>query len=103
MNFYWQRLVFVLLQLTEITFFYFFNYCQVIGFVYGFVKQDVLYMLYIFGVGVALALVICVPAWGFLYNRNPQKWLPPIVVENSNASGDSTTPAAPEKPSKFLQ
>ncbi|KAF9418859.1 hypothetical protein BGZ76_004322, partial [Entomortierella beljakovae] len=47
----------------------------VIGFLVGFILQDIRLSLYIFVAGVGLSALLVIPAWSFL-NKNPVRWLP---------------------------
>ncbi|KAI9315674.1 microsomal signal peptidase 12 kDa subunit-domain-containing protein [Dichotomocladium elegans] len=53
---------------------------MVAGFVIGYVNQDLLLTIIIFGIGVALSLLVALPPWPF-YNRHPLKWLPMLSEE----------------------
>ncbi|CAO3570133.1 unnamed protein product [Mortierella alpina] len=47
----------------------------VIGFLVGFLLQDIRVSLYIFTAGIVLAGLLVIPAWPYL-NRNSIQWLP---------------------------
>ncbi|WFD29789.1 hypothetical protein MSPP1_000802 [Malassezia sp. CBS 17886] len=45
-----------------------------LGFIVGFVRQDLALTAYTFAGGILLSLAVCVPAWP-LYNRYDVKWV----------------------------
>ncbi|KAF9346851.1 hypothetical protein BGX26_001634 [Mortierella sp. AD094] len=47
----------------------------VIGFLVGFILQDIRVSLLIFAAGIVLSALLVIPAWPYL-NRNPIRWLP---------------------------
>ncbi|KAF9950953.1 hypothetical protein BGZ65_006270, partial [Modicella reniformis] len=47
----------------------------VLGFLIGYLLQDILMSLYIFTVGVVLTALLVIPAWPH-FNKDPIKWLP---------------------------
>ena len=49
----------------------------VVGWIYGYVLNDLTHSFHVWCVGVAIACVIAIPSWPF-YNRNPIKWLDEI-------------------------
>lgn len=51
-----------------------------ISFIVGYALKDFQLMVYINGVGLALALIAILPDWPF-YNKHPWKWLPPLNCE----------------------
>ena len=49
---------------------------QIVAFLVGYVLQNIHYTLWIGLAGGLLTLLIVVPPWP-IYNRHPEKWLPP--------------------------
>eukprot|EP00741_Cyanophora_paradoxa_P018317 tig00000204_g17686.t1 len=47
---------------------------SVVGFVVGFVQQNIRSMMNVFGVGLAISCALCLVDWPFLYQRNPVSW-----------------------------
>ncbi|CAI2169747.1 17826_t:CDS:2 [Funneliformis geosporum] len=54
----------------------------VIGFVVGFLLQDILLTFQIFAGGIIVTSILVLPSWS-LYNKHPVQWLPPIQNENN--------------------
>eukprot|EP00936_MAST-01D_sp_MAST-1D-sp1_P002480 g2480.t1 len=52
--------------------------CSLIGFVWGFVKQDFKYTFYVWAIGLFASIVICTPDWP-MFNKNPIKWQPSVL------------------------
>jgi hypothetical protein len=47
---------------------------QVVGFVHGYLKQSFEVTFYYWLVASALAIVLCVPSWPWLWNQDPVMW-----------------------------
>tara|TARA_B110000914_G_C15110348_1_gene285845 strand:- start:132 stop:464 length:333 start_codon:yes stop_codon:yes gene_type:complete len=47
----------------------------ILAMIVSFSTQYLSHGIYIISAGTALAMIVCVPAWG-IYKRNPLKWLP---------------------------
>ncbi|EIE24954.1 hypothetical protein COCSUDRAFT_83646 [Coccomyxa subellipsoidea C-169] len=62
-----------------------------VAFALGWVQGSFALMMKVYGSGVAVAMVACVPDWPW-FNRHPLKWLPksPQPLEQKSA-GQSTT------------
>ena len=46
----------------------------VVGFVWGYILQDLTRSFHVWCVGMAIASLVCLPSWP-CFNRNPIKWL----------------------------
>ncbi|CAB4401362.1 unnamed protein product [Rhizophagus irregularis] len=51
-----------------------------IGFIAGFLLQNLILAFQIFGGGIFLTSLFVLPPWSF-YNQHPVQWLPPIQIE----------------------
>mmetsp|Transcript_13403 Transcript_13403/g.20119 ORF Transcript_13403/g.20119 Transcript_13403/m.20119 type:complete len:92 (-) Transcript_13403:328-603(-) len=66
-----------------------------VGWVYGYIEQDFVYVFYAWGVGMILSIIICVPDWPW-FNRHPVKWLDSVpdrravpVTGTNTGTGDA--------------
>ncbi|CAG8588749.1 10762_t:CDS:2 [Funneliformis caledonium] len=55
----------------------------IIGFVVGFLLQDILLTFQIFAGGIIITAILVLPSYP-IYNQHPVKWLPPIQIENKH-------------------
>lgn len=69
MDYQGQKFSEQLFQILAVTF-------GIIGFVVGYVFQQMSYMMYILGVGCALGCLVTLPPWP-MYRRNPVGWQKP--------------------------
>jgi signal peptidase complex subunit 1 len=61
-----------------------------VGWVYGYIEQDFVYVFYAWGVGMILSIIICVPDWPW-FNRHPVKWLESVPDRRAvNVTGSTT-------------
>ncbi|RIB02019.1 microsomal signal peptidase 12kDa subunit [Gigaspora rosea] len=65
-----QKLSEIISQVTIVLF-------AVIGFVYGFLNQDLLATMYIYFGGIIFTSILTLPPWP-IYNKHPVQWLPEI-------------------------
>jgi len=67
---------------------------QVVGFLVGFITQNITYTVYISAVGVVIAFLAVVPPWP-MFNKYPVKFLPAMGLGAEGVtivdSGDSGT------------
>lgn len=61
-------------KLCENLFYYIILLFGGVGWIYGYIHQDFVYVFYAWSVGMVISVVLCVPDWPF-YNRHPVKWL----------------------------
>lgn len=54
----------------------------VVGLVWGYINSEVSLAFHVLGVGLALALILTVPPWGF-YRRHTTKWLPALYPDSA--------------------
>eukprot|EP01111_Echinosteliopsis_oligospora_P017320 TRINITY_DN745_c0_g1_i1.p1 TRINITY_DN745_c0_g1~~TRINITY_DN745_c0_g1_i1.p1 ORF type:complete len:109 (-),score=48.93 TRINITY_DN745_c0_g1_i1:59-385(-) len=74
----------------------------VIGWVFGYIKQDFMMTVYTIGAGLFVALLVCVPNWPF-YNKMNLKWQTPRPSSSSSSSSSTSSssdssPATSDKP-----
>ncbi|CAG8684443.1 6759_t:CDS:2, partial [Funneliformis mosseae] len=55
----------------------------IIGFVVGFLLQDILLTFQIFAGGIIITAILVLPSYP-IYNQHPVQWLPPIQIENKH-------------------
>lgn len=60
----------------------------VLGFLYGYVRQDFAAMMWVFASGTAVAGLVGVPDWP-MYNKHPVRFLPPKAKEGQRGGGSS--------------
>ena len=51
---------------------------SLIGFVWGYTKEDFKYAFYVWAIGLFASIVICTPDWP-MFNKNPIKWQPSVI------------------------
>eukprot|EP00455_Lapot_gusevi_P034880 TRINITY_DN385_c0_g1_i1.p2 TRINITY_DN385_c0_g1~~TRINITY_DN385_c0_g1_i1.p2 ORF type:complete len:103 (-),score=21.04 TRINITY_DN385_c0_g1_i1:27-335(-) len=57
----------------------------VVGFVIGFINQNLAHAAYSVILGFAVSVVVCVPSWPW-FNKHPLEWRPAAVPEVSPAT-----------------
>ncbi|RHZ62425.1 hypothetical protein Glove_340g33 [Diversispora epigaea] len=71
-----QRLTEYLLQITLVLF-------SILGFLVGFLQQNLLITWQIFSIGFIITGILVLPAWPY-YNKHPVQWLPEITKKKND-------------------
>jgi len=66
----------------------------------GFYYEDFMYAVYGWGVGTALALIVCIPEWPF-FNSNPIPLLSSSKSNNNNKSNNGNSKNNKKKTSRM--
>ena len=77
-------------KLSENLFYYITILFGAVGWIYGYFLEDFTYVVYSWGVGVALSILLCVPDWP-IYNRHPIKWLDSVPDRDESDSEEEET------------
>ena len=78
-------------KLSERLYYYIIIIMGAIGWVIGYIQQDFMQTFYVWFVGTAVSVVLCVPDWP-IYNRHPVDWLKEVPSsENSDEKDASKT------------